>query len=141
MFSRPAFFSADSRLDAATPTTSTYPSLRTASTCSGPTNPAPINPARTLRISIPAAPRNQPGHPIPAPGVVRRASDAAKSLSPDSLQVAEPFELGKKEALAAGDQLPIGELVPPLDMESASPEFVFGLDLNSDLPPHARTPF
>lgn len=42
---------------------------------------------------IPAAPRDEPPYPLPAPGVFRRALDGRKSLSRYALKVFEPLGL------------------------------------------------
>jgi hypothetical protein len=56
------------------------------------------------------------------------------------LKVAEPFGPREKKVPGLGVELSIRELIRPLDVKSARPEFIFGFNLDSDLPPHACTP-
>jgi hypothetical protein len=68
-----------------------------------------------------------------------RLDDAAEDLSSDSLEIVAPFRFRQIVAFAVLKQAPMRELVLPLNVKRAAPEFVFGFDFDSDPPRHART--
>ena|ERR1051325_5030150 len=94
---------------------------------------------RALRfILLPAAPGDERTHPLPAARVIRRAGDARKSLRAYPLKIIEPLKPREKMIRAIFDEFSIRELILPLDVKSAAPEFISGFDLDSDSPSHVR---
>jgi hypothetical protein len=65
-----------------------------------------------------------------------RSDNPAQDLRSNPVEIVEPSRFREIVAFAVVNQASIRELVLPLDVKRATPEFVFALDFDSDPPRH-----
>jgi hypothetical protein len=65
-----------------------------------------------------------------------RSDNPAQDLSSNPVEIVDPFQFRQIISFAVVNQVSIRELVLPLDVKRATPEFVFALDFDSDPPRH-----